>query len=109
MKKLNLITKFDGTSDSRQLLLNKRAEFLEALEINTHRLAGATQDLDTDPVVRLQEESLKLGLNEVLYSQLQQVQDALGRLDLGEYGYCQGCNDPIAANRLQSVPWTEYC
>ena len=93
----------------RKLLLSKKAEFLEALGINTHRLAGAIDESDADPVVRLQEETLNLGINAVLYDQLEQVEEALGRLEMGEYGCCVGCNRPIAPNRLQSVPWTPYC
>ena len=100
---------FDVVYHPRNLLLSKKAEFLEALGINSHRLAGAARELDADPVSRLQEESLNLGLNWVLYGQLRQVEEALDRLDLGEYGYCLGCNKPIALNRLRSVPWTPYC
>lgn len=99
----------DGFYNPRKVLLSKKAEFLEALGINSHRLAGTARELDADPVQILQEESLHLGLNGVLYGQLRQVEDALDRLDLGEYGYCRGCNDPIATNRLRSVPWTKYC
>jgi len=91
----------------RKFLLDKKAEFMKALGINSHRLAGA--ELDADPVTRLQEESLNLGLNWVLYGQLRQVEEALSRLDLGEYGYCLGCGESIAPNRLRSVPWTAYC
>ena len=91
----------------RQLLLRQKAEFQEALGISSHRLAGG--ELDVDPVSRLQEESLNLGLNWVLYGQLRQVEEALDRLDQEEYGYCIACHEPIAPNRLRSVPWTPYC
>lgn len=93
----------------RNLLLSKKAEFLQALGINSHRLAGAPDALDADPVKRLQEETLNLGINALLYSQLRQVEAALNRLEQGEYGYCQGCDKPIAPNRLRSIPWTSYC
>jgi RNA polymerase-binding transcription factor DksA len=109
MKKLATGFQDNATYNPRKLLLNKQAEFLEALGINSHRLAGAIHELDADPVSRLQEETLNLGINEVLYSQLREVEEALVRLDLGEYGNCGGCGDPIAPNRLRSVPWTAYC
>jgi len=93
----------------RQLLLNKKAEFLVALGINFHRLTETAQATGTDPEQLLQEESVRVRLNRVLYGQLRQVQEALDRLDLGEYGYCQACGVPIAPKRLQAVPWTRYC
>src|SRR3990170_4737866 len=109
MSKYDTRTGFDVVYHPRKLLLSKKTEFLEALGINSHRLAEAIHELDADPVLRLQEESLNLGINAVLYGQLRQVEEALVRLDLGEYGYCLGCGDPIAPNRLRSVPWTPYC
>ena len=108
MNKLTTGVQGNAIYNPRQLLLNKQAEFLAALGINSHRLA-ANQEIDADPERLLQEESLNLGLNQVLYTQLRLVEEALVRLDLGEYGYCLGCGDPIAPNRLRSVPWTPYC
>jgi RNA polymerase-binding transcription factor DksA len=107
MNKTAARTGFKDTYHLRRLLLSKKAEFLEALGINSHRLAGA--ELDADPVTRLQEESLNLGLNWVLHGQLRQVDEALDRLDHGEFGYCLACHDSIAPIRLQSVPWAPYC
>ena len=108
MKKLTTGLQDNATHNPRKLLLDKQAEFLEALGINSHRLAAA-REIDVDPERLLQEESLNLGLNEVLYTQLRLVEEALVRLDLEEYGYCLRCGDPIAPNRLRSVPWTSYC
>ena len=108
MKKLTIGLQDNAFDNPRKLLLNKQAEFLVALGTNSHRLAAA-QAIDADLARLLQEESVNLGLNEVLYTQLRLVEEALVRLDLGEYGYCLGCGDPIAPNRLRSVPWTPYC
>jgi RNA polymerase-binding transcription factor DksA len=108
MKKLTTGLQDNATHNPRELLLGKQAEFLEALGINSHRLAAA-REMDVDPERLSQEESLNLGLNEVLYTQLRLVEEALVRLDLGDYGYCLGCGDSIAPNRLRSVPWTPYC
>jgi DnaK suppressor protein len=108
MKKLTTGLQDNDIHNPRKLLLNEQADLLVALGINSHRLA-AGQEIDADPERLLQEESVNLGLNEVLYTQLRLVEEALVRLDVGEYGYCQGCGDSIAPNRLRSVPWTPYC
>ena len=108
MKKLTTGLQDNAIVNPRELLLNKQAEFLAALGINSHRLAAA-REIDSDLEQLSQEESLNLGLNEVLYTQLRLVEEALVRLDLGDYGYCLGCGGPIAPNRLRSVPWTPYC
>lgn len=43
------------------------------------------------------------------YAQLQRVNDALRRLDNGDYGMCQQCGDSISASRLQLLPETPLC
>jgi DnaK suppressor protein len=40
---------------------------------------------------------------------LQQVRDALRRVDEGTYGRCVVDGEPIEARRLEAVPWTPYC
>ena len=37
------------------------------------------------------------------------IDAALQRIEDGTYGICQGCGQPIAAERLEAVPWTTQC
>ena len=40
---------------------------------------------------------------------LQQVRDALQRIDDGTFGQCVVDGGPIEPKRLEAVPWTPYC
>lgn len=40
---------------------------------------------------------------------LQQVRDALGRVEDGTFGTCVVDGGPIEERRLDAVPWTPYC
>ena len=40
---------------------------------------------------------------------LQQVEDALKRIDDGTFGQCTVDGAPIDAKRLDAMPWTPYC
>jgi RNA polymerase-binding transcription factor len=40
---------------------------------------------------------------------LRQIDDALFRLDAGEYGRCANCDEEIGAKRLSAVPWAAFC
>jgi RNA polymerase-binding transcription factor DksA len=40
---------------------------------------------------------------------LQQVRDALKRIESGTFGQCVVDGEAIEANRLDAVPWTPYC
>lgn len=40
---------------------------------------------------------------------LEQVEDALGRIDDGTYGICEVCGDRISDARLEALPFTTFC
>jgi len=40
---------------------------------------------------------------------LQQVRDALERIERGTFGRCAVDGGPIEPKRLEAVPWTPYC
>lgn len=40
---------------------------------------------------------------------LQQVRDALRRIDEGTFGRCIVDGEPIEEKRLEAIPWTPYC
>jgi RNA polymerase-binding protein DksA len=42
-------------------------------------------------------------------TELGQIDEALRRIQAGEYGRCVGCARPIALERLQALPATPYC
>lgn len=40
---------------------------------------------------------------------LAEIEAALGRLEEGEYGVCQGCGAEIPKRRLHALPWARFC
>jgi RNA polymerase-binding transcription factor DksA len=44
-----------------------------------------------------------------LRSSLADVERALRKLDLGTYGTCERCGNPIGRDRLEAIPWTRLC
>jgi len=41
--------------------------------------------------------------------QVSEVRSALARINEGAYGLCESCDGPIAAKRLDAVPWARLC
>ena len=60
-------------------------------------LGDTAQDLQE---VR-QDESMLLNERHLLAA----VEEAIGRLRNGTYGYCISCGQPIPAKRLEAIPW----
>src|SRR3981189_2004192 len=97
------------SSGYRQILLDKRASALAGLGAKTERLAKADRIGDEDQAQHSLEEAVSLRLNGHEYQQLRQIQEALDRLQLGEYGVCLACEEPIPDKRLHALPWAKYC
>ena len=93
----------------QKVLLDKKAEFLEAPGSNCQELVEAGDRLGADADKIAHDDFVLLRVNESLYGQLRQVEDALKRMDLDEYGRCLGCGGAIPPKRLQAIPWARFC
>jgi DnaK suppressor protein len=52
---------------------------------------------------------LNLALRQEMEQRVEQLEDALERLDEGEYGICESCQQPIDPGRLEVLPRTRLC
>jgi RNA polymerase-binding transcription factor DksA len=62
-------------------------------------------DLGTDNF----EEEVNLGLLENEQQILQEIGDALTRIEQGTFGRCEECQQEIPRERLEAVPYARYC
>ena len=40
---------------------------------------------------------------------LRKIDKALAKIQKGEYGHCEDCEEPIDDKRLSKQPWADYC
>jgi DnaK suppressor protein len=62
-----------------------------------------------DQVPLLHEQHLALSRHRLDRHTLGLIEAALNRLDRGEYGVCQECDDEISLKRLFALPWALRC
>lgn len=55
------------------------------------------------------EKEQRLSLEENLRNHLDEVERALHRIDLGTYGLCESCRQPIDPERLDALPDASFC
>jgi RNA polymerase-binding protein DksA len=72
----------------------------EAFNMPTH-----PADVGTDNY----EQEFTLGLLESERILLQEINDALERIERKTFGICLGTGDPIGLPRLRARPWSKYC
>jgi DnaK suppressor protein len=113
------MTKEEITHYRRQLLaLKKRlGGDLTMLEEEALRpvgaeVAGNLSDVPVHPADLsndLYEEEVALDLLENEVNLLNEVNDALARIEQGTYGRCVVCGEEIPRARLKALPYTRYC
>ena len=93
----------------RKVLTEKREQVMAGLGIKFDTLAKMGRVAEEDQAQLSHDEFISLRLNSLDYVQLRMIEEALDRIEAGDYGVCLGCEEPIPAKRLQAVPWAKYC
>ena len=57
----------------------------------------------------LDEQFVSIQHNNVANEKIKAIDASLERLQRGEYGICEECEESISEKRLKAVPWTRYC
>ena len=96
----------------RALLVDRRVRLTEAY--NKNKTYG--RQTDDEGSQDLADKASSTYTKEFLYSLsntdreiLQKVDEALLRIEQGEYGLCVECGDEINRRRLEAVPWASHC
>ena len=95
--------------DHRARLLEKRSSVLRGLGIKFDARARMDRVAEDDQAQISHDEFVSLRMNGLDYQQLRMVEEALDRLDSGDFGICVSCDAPIAEKRLQALPWARCC
>ena len=111
----------DGMSQSRyselkQMLSDRRREIQAEVQgkMRDVRQAGEVGKLnDVFDAVESSEadiqEDIEFALIQMKSETLNKINDALGRLEQGDYGYCFDCGEEIAEKRLRALPFAVRC
>lgn len=96
----------------RKKLDEKRRELTAAYTKNRHygreSDEGGTQDL-ADKASSSYTKEFLYSLSNTERSILEEVEEAIDRMNEGEYGTCMDCEEKISKKRLDAVPWATYC
>ncbi len=88
----------------KQELLNESRETLEHL-----RVAGLSQPDLNDQAAMEAEAAIELRHGDRKRKLIAKIDDALEKIDTGEYGYCDETGDPIGLERLKARPIANLC
>jgi len=96
----------------RDRLVQKKQEILEAYHKNKsygkEADGEATQDI-ADKAANSYTKEFLFSLSNTERDLLQQVDDAIVRIEARRYGVCAACEEEMNAKRLEAVPWAKLC
>ena len=112
--------KDNDTRHFRQRLLEERKNLLDELDWVETNYIGSSQrdssgevsghathlaDMGTDSIER--DKAFLIG--DTRGDALENIDEALEKLEKGTYGVCEICEEPIARERLEAVPYAKLC
>ena len=96
----------------RDKLLARReglvGQVMEAELSSRERDAEATQD-PADMAANAYTKELLISMSANDRQLLNMIDEALARIETGDYGECVNCGEPVPEKRLEAVPWARYC
>lgn len=96
----------------KKVLLKEREEIVgevrQIFESSKEMGQDGIQDIG-DEAANIYNKQILLSLTESERTRLQEVDEALDRIDAGTYGICEECGEPIGLKRLEVRPVAKYC
>ena len=92
----------------RELSHELRRQFHDVRAIGPADTAQGVIDAEEVAVSDIQED-IEIALMQMKSETLNRVNEALGRLEAGSYGFCYECGDEIAQVRLKALPFALRC
>ncbi len=92
-----------------ELLQMARTEALGELGLQHGNVANSDRVADDDLALVNLDQFITGRLNKLDYDRLRLINEAIDRLNNGDYGTCLRCEEPIPQRRLEVIPWAKYC
>ena len=102
----------DELLEIKEILIEMKNEILQNLEerIKSNDMSEQREIGDIfDDADLEQSREFNLLLTTRERQKLDQIESALSKLDNGEYGYCEDCDETIPVGRLRAMPFATLC
>ena len=100
------------TKSYRDRLLARRESLFT--QVNEAEMSSRERDLEAtqdpaDMAANAYTKELLISMSANDRRMLELIDEALVRVEKGEYGECENCGEPVSERRLDAVPWARYC
>ena len=96
----------------KTLLLQAKVRIMNGGILRSNEdLTVSTDDLsdEADLATSVINQQVTFNMRQRELGKLKAIDEALYRIEQGQYGHCDECDDPIGEKRLENQPWTTLC
>lgn len=99
------------TEHFRKILLEWKRQLMEETERTVHHMQDEAANFPdpNDRATQEEEFSLELRTRDRERKLVKKINEALARIETGEYGYCEACGVEIGIRRLEARPTATLC
>ena len=112
MTKTHALLDGDAVTEFRERLRNARSELLCTVLLTGDEMRGLG---DREPGTLIEDSArgvmtdLVASLNGRERRELEEIQEAMARLETDSFGACEICGASISLPRLRAIPWARHC
>lgn len=93
----------------KEKLLDLKEEILKVIQAQEEKTLSRDVVDEIDHATEMINEMMGSTLNSNQRTNLKMINEALKRIDQGEYGICQACSKEISLKRIEALPFAVYC
>ncbi|MGR3303543.1 MAG: TraR/DksA family transcriptional regulator [Candidatus Scalindua sp.] len=96
----------------RRKLISRRDEIedrLSKIDQDILHTNGAPSPDSGEQAIERENDDVLEALGGITRSELEKINTALVRIEQNEYGICTVCKNPISAERLEAIPYSDHC
>ncbi len=96
----------------KELLIERKEQILKNLDATRSELADLQNteiNDDGDYASLCTDNMIERAIQDQQQKELIEIEEALKKIDEGEYGICEMCGEPIKPLRLKIKPFAKYC
>lgn len=93
-------------AECKKILLKAKEDRMNGLHALKNELLREVQGDEGDMASALSEQHNALTQRDRFMNEIREIDQALDRMETGQYGICEETGEPIEVNRLRAIPWT---
>lgn len=93
----------------QKILIQKKTSIVN--KMNSKKVTETDMEIgdEVDTATQSNEREIQFELSAIDTKMIQDIDNALAKIEKGTFGLCESCDESILEARLHALPWSRYC